>query len=290
MTDWLQEHELLGDTIRTGFLVLSLFLTKWLILRRIRASQNFSPELRRRWAAQLRLVVFLLMLLGIAFVWGTELRTFALSVVAIAAAIVIATKELIMCLSGSILRASGKSFQIGDRVEINSIRGDVVDQTLLTTTIIEVGPGTTIHQRTGRTIVLPNSILLSSHVINETFLDDYVLHAFTVPVGKDENWEACERAIIDASREQCSPYLAAAQKHIEERVRKEGLEPMSVAPRVWLKLEDPDTMSMLVRIPVPARKKGRVEQDILRKYLKWRAIARPKATDTPEEPINDVAN
>tara|TARA_R110000744_G_scaffold83544_7_gene163675 strand:+ start:925 stop:1797 length:873 start_codon:yes stop_codon:yes gene_type:complete len=274
MTDWLQEHHLLGDSIRTGLLIITLLLTRWIILRRIRASMIYSTELRRRWAAQLRLVVFLLMLLGIAVIWGTELRTFALSVVAIAAAIVIATKELIMCVSGSILRASGKSFQIGDRVEINSIRGDVVDQTLLTTTIIEVGPGTNIHQRTGRTIVFPNSILLTSPVINETFLDDYVLHAFTVPLSQIDRWEDCERAIINASKEECSPFLAAAQQHIEQRVRKEGLEPMSVAPRVTLKLDDPDTISMLVRIPVPARRKGRVEQDILRKYLKWREPVR----------------
>lgn len=285
MTEWLTEHNVLSDLIRTGFLLLTLVLARWIVLRRIRCTESFSNDMRRRWASQIRTICILLFLLGVAVIWGTELRTFALSVVAIAAAIVIATKELIMCLSGSILRASGQSFKIGDRVEIGTVRGDVVDQTLLTTTILEVGPGATIHQRTGRTVVLPNSLLLTTPVVNETFLDDYVLHVFAVPIGPKDNWQQSEQAIIDAARAECSEYMAAAQKHIETRVKKEGLEPMSVAPRVSLRLDDPEKTSMLVRIPVPARRKGKVEQDILRRYLKWRDTTRvPEANETQSTP------
>lgn len=282
MIDWLREHQLLADLIRTGCLLLTLILARWIILRQVRRAEHLSNDMRRRWASQVRTVGILLFLLGVAVIWGSELRTFALSIVAIAAAIVIATKELIMCLSGSILRTSGNSFKIGDRVEIGSVRGDVVDQTLLATTILEVGPGTNIHQRTGRTVVLPNSILLTTPVINETFLDDYVLHVFVVPIGPKDDWQACEQAIVEAARAECAGYMPAAQKHIESRVKKEGLEPMSVAPRVSLRLDDPEKTSMLVRIPVPARRKGKVEQDILRRFLSWRDTTRSAAT--PAEP------
>ena len=69
-------------------------------------------------------------------------------------AIVLATKEIIMCLSGAIYRASSGTFKVGDRVEIGAFRGDVIDQTLLATTILEIGPGQAIHQHSGRTVTL----------------------------------------------------------------------------------------------------------------------------------------
>lgn len=267
---------------RTAVLIALVLLTRVIAIRRIRSAEGMSKDMRRRWSAQVRLITLLLIVLGLLLIWGAELKTFALSVVAIAAAIVIATKELIMCVSGTLLRASGKSFQIGDRIEIGSFRGDVVDQTLLTTTILEVGPGTNIHQHTGRTIVIPNSVLLTTPVLNETFLDEYMLHAFSVPLGADDEWIQCERALLDAARTECSAFMREAQEHIEHTVRKEGLDPLSVEPRVTLRIESKDQISMLARIPVPARRKGRIEQAILRRYLAW--LSEHRSTEAPGEP------
>lgn len=255
--------------IRTVVLLVLVLLVRWITLHRLKTAEAMSSDMRRRWSAQVRLVSLLLLVLGLMLIWGAELKTFALSVVAIAAAIVIATKELIMCVSGTLLRASGKSFQIGDRIEIGTFRGDVVDQTLLTTTILEVGPGTTIHQHTGRTIVIPNSVLLTTPVLNETFLDEYMLHAFSVPLGAGDDWAQCERMLLESARAECAGFLTEAQQHIEHTVRKEGLDPLSVEPRVTLRIESKDQISMLARIPVPARRKGRIEQAILRRYLMW---------------------
>ncbi|MCA9300373.1 MAG: mechanosensitive ion channel family protein, partial [Phycisphaerales bacterium] len=263
MLEWLNTHEMTAQVIRSAILVFMIALGRWIILQRLRQADAISNDMRRRWAAQVRLVSLLLLLLALFFIWGTELRTFALSVVAIAAAIVIATKELIMCVSGSVLRASGRSFQIGDRIEIGAFRGDVVDQTLLTTTILEVGPGTSIHQHTGRTIVIPNSVLLTTPVLNETFSDEFVLHAFNVPIAPDEDWHEAEKALLDAARAECASFLADAERHMDRLVRREGLEPLSVEPRVTLRLDNPAHVVMLARIAVPARRKGRIEQAIL---------------------------
>jgi small-conductance mechanosensitive channel len=271
------------QVIRTAVLLALVLLGRWITISRLRAAEGMSKDMQRRWSAQVRLVSLLLLVLGLLLIWGTELKTFALSVVAIAAAIVIATKELIMCVSGTLLRASGKSFQIGDRIEIGTFRGDVVDQTLLTTTILEVGPGTNIHQHTGRTIVIPNSVLLTTPVLNETFLDEYMLHAFSVPLGTGDDWTQCERALLEAARNECKPFMKEAQEHIEHTVRKEGLDPLSVEPRVTLRIESKDQISMLARIPVPARRKGRIEQAILRRYLAWLSEHRA-AGDSPESP------
>ena len=197
-----------------------------------------------------------------------------------AAAIVIATKELIMCLSGTLLRASGRSYQIGDRVEVGTFRGDVIDQTLLTTSLLEVGPGNAFHQHTGRLIVVPNSTLLTTPVVNESFTDDFVLHAFSVSIAAEDDWHEAESALLQAAREESGSYLKDAQKHMSEMAKREGLEHMSVEPRVTLRLDGTSSnnaVSLLVRVAVPARRKGRIEQAVLRRYLSIREQAKAQA-------------
>lgn len=273
VTDWILNTPHLDQIISSVVLVVVLVLSRWLLNSRLRGTPGMSTDMRRRWAAQVRNVALLILVLGMVFIWGAELRTLALSVVAIAAAIVIATKELIMCVSGTILKVSGRSFQIGDRIEIGAIRGDVIDQTLLTTTVLEVGPGTSIHQHSGRTVVLPNSLLLTVPVINETFSDEYVLHAFSVPLSEKLDWRKAEAALLSACQSECNAFLKEAEEHMNRFVRDQRLQSLDVAPRVSVRLDDPERVLLLARIAVPARRKGRIEQSILRRFLEWRQVA-----------------
>ncbi|MDK2973092.1 MAG: hypothetical protein PWP23_2847 [Candidatus Sumerlaeota bacterium] len=260
----------------TLILLLLLFIVRALLHRRIQRIKTDDPIEHQRWNATARNVLLALLAAGLVLIWAEQLRTFAVSVVAIAAAIVIATKELILCVSGYVLKTASKGFHIGDRIEVNGLRGDVIDHRVLSTTILEIGPGTTSHQHTGRAIVLPNSIFVSSAVINETYTDEYVLHIFTVPVAEDSDWQAAERRLLEAARIECAPYLEQAKHHMEVLQRQHGLVPMTIDPRVMLQMPEPDRINLLLRIPVPARRKGRIEQQILRRYLKGAAQA-----DTP---------
>jgi hypothetical protein len=59
-----------------------------------------------------------IVLFGLLSIWAEELRTLAVSLIAFAVAAVIATKELILCASGPLVRAAGDADGIGDRIEI----------------------------------------------------------------------------------------------------------------------------------------------------------------------------
>lgn len=272
MYEWIESNLHPNQLIRTGLMLAILLLTRWLIIVRLKNNNGMSKDMRRRWVAQVRLALLFFMMLGLMMIWGNELRTFAVSIVAIAAAIVIATKELLMCVSGSILKVSGRSFQIGDRVEVGAFRGDVVDQTLLTTTILEVGPGPSIHQHTGRTIVIPNSLLLTAPVVNETFSNEYVLHVFSVPIIDGEQWQDAEAALLESAKAECAEFQTDAEQHMLRFVQRQGLESLSVEPRVSLHIDDSKSIVLLARIAVPARRRGRVEQAILRRFLDWRLV------------------
>src|SRR5690554_783407 len=234
-TDFFASFELSRSTLRlmasSVVLIAIVSVLRLLLGRFIRKSVN-SSELRQRWLVQSRNALLLILLLGLMMIWATELRTFALSVVAIAVAFVVATKELILCLTGSVVKSAGSAFNIGDRIQVKDFRGDVVDQNLLTTTLLEVGPGKLSHQRTGRMTVIPNSLFVSEAVINESYTHDWVLHVFTVPFKREENWKLAKQAILDTANQYCAPYLEDVRRYLKKKSEQRGLESPSVDPRV----------------------------------------------------------
>ncbi|MFN3231314.1 MAG: mechanosensitive ion channel domain-containing protein [Alphaproteobacteria bacterium] len=134
------------------------FFFSFVVFRR----SGVSATERRRVRSAVRAVVALSLIVGLLYVWAPELRTFALSIVAFAVAIVIATKELILCFMGGIYRLTTGASKIGDTVHVGAMRGQIVDQTLLAMTLQELGPEDNPGTFTGRRMVIPNSVLLSS--------------------------------------------------------------------------------------------------------------------------------
>ncbi len=265
------ESRIVHNLLASGILIVLVAMLQWLLVVRVRSFATRDIEARRRWVVGIRNGAVLLTLAGLLTIWATELRTLAFSLVAFAVAIVVSIKELIMCLSGTFVRTAGRSFDLGDSIEIGDIRGVVIDRNFLTTTILEIGPGQNVHQRTGRAITIPNSVFLNTPVVNETFTDRYVLHVFSVPLKTGDDWRAAEKRILEAACAECSPWLDDARRHMEGLSSRHSLDAPSVEPRVTLYLPEPERIDLLVRIPAPSTKKGRVEQAILRRYLNGRA-------------------
>ena len=274
--------------ISTVLLVVSMLIARALVARFIKRQVD-SPELRRRWLVQSRNGLLLLMMLGLILIWGEELRTLALSIVAIAVAFVVATKELIMCVTGSILKAGAGSFSVGDRIQIKDFRGDVIDQNLLATTILEVGPGKLTHQRTGRMAVIPNAMFVSEPVINESFTHDYVLHVFTVPFKRDDDWRGAQKAILESASNQCAPFLEEVRRYMNRVSVSRGLESPSVDPRVTMQVPTAGEVHLIVRVPVKSGQRGIVEQAIMAEVFKThdylpKQRAQIEGTDASELP------
>ena len=163
--------------------------------------------------------------LGLLVIWISELKTLALSAVAVAAALALSGKELIMCLSGATLRTMSGSYSVGDRIEVGGLRGDVVAYGMLSTTIMEIGPA---HQATGRAVTFPNSTLLASPVINETSTGEYVLHSFQVHLAEGDEWKICEEILHAVADEASRPHREAARRHFEELQAEHGISAPNV--------------------------------------------------------------
>ena len=258
----------IGKVVSTLIVVLSLLLLRLLITRYIKKQEQFPPTTRRRWIASMHNTFLVVLLILLVVIWMEQLRTITASLMLFAAAIVVATKEFILNIVGFFYRTGNKFISIGDRIEIANLKGDVIGQTFLGITIIEIGSGVKTHQYTGLTVYIPNSMFLNTPVKNEShLLGDYVFHIISVPLKADVDWRLAEKALMDAANEICSPYLEEARHSMQQLALEHSLDAPSTDPRISVQISEPERINLVLRIPIQARKRGRVEQEVSRKYL-----------------------
>lgn len=225
-------------------------------------------EQKRRSLNRLRIAFFLLVISSFFITWASEIYSVIISLTAIAAALAIATKELLLCLAGSFYKAVARPFTVGDRILIGELRGDVIEIGLFSTTLLEVGPKDMTHQYTGRSVAIPNSKFLSEQVVNETFSHEFTLHVFTVTVKNNEGWEKERDMLLESAKISCDQYVESAKRHYQRISERRQLDPPFVEPRINIRIPDAKEIQLIVRVTVPVRARGRIEQDILENYLK----------------------
>ncbi|QDU72114.1 Mechanosensitive ion channel [Mucisphaera calidilacus] len=258
------------NVVMTLGLLVALLGLQWLLVRALRGSKIKSLDLKRRWLVQIRNLCFALFVVGALIIWAAELRTLALSLVAVLVALVLATKELILCFSGSLVKAASGTFTVGDRIEVGGVRGEVVDQTLMVTTVMEIGPGSLTHQFTGRSVTLPNSLFLSVPVFNENLLDDFIFHVMVFPLKASEDCVALSGRLGAIADEVGRDWLETAKRRMARLVERQGLDTPSIEPRVSLEFPDPDRVNLLLRMTMPSDRKGVTEREIRTRFLEAR--------------------
>jgi len=255
------------DGLKSLILLLTLIIVRPLIVRWIAHNPTLSMESKRRWVVTTRNSVVFAFLIGLVIIWAHELQAFAVSLVALAAAFVLATRELILCWSGAALRVGSKVFAVGDRIQIAGHRGVVLDHDAFATKLLEIGPGQSAHLYTGRVTIFPNSLLLTNTLIKENPEQEYGLYTLIVPLKNDDDWQKAERALLEAAKAECAPFMDEAARHMKLLEQTNLLEAPSPEPRITIQLPESGKIHLVLRFPAPDRGRSRIEQAILRRHL-----------------------
>jgi len=208
-----------------------------------------------------------MVVVGLVFIWAPSLRTFALSLTAFAAAIIVATKELILCLSGSFVRAASTPFRVGNWVEVQGVRGEVIDISLMTFTIQELYADGRSHEFTGRTVTFPNSVLLTTPVRNENFYNRFVFHRFMVHMDMEIDPGPVEKALCDSLLRDRAPHQEVARRYNALIEHKAGLDIMGIEPRLRLETGPEGRVRLEAVMFMPTHQAMEFEQNAVRAAL-----------------------
>ncbi|ABZ77366.1 MscS Mechanosensitive ion channel [Shewanella halifaxensis HAW-EB4] len=228
--DFLLTHKLL----LTVLIIVLISMIKRLVISQIRGDVAFLTEVQRKWMSRTKNGTFILIIVILFMLWQTEINKFALSVTAIAIAFVVASKEIILCFTGSIQRASSRSFVIGDWIEVGKICGEVIEHNLMATVIQEIDLHHGQYHFTGKTATLPNSMFFSYAVKNLNFMKRYVYHDFYITVVEFVNLYPLFPELHEKIEAHCEDFIEVAKRYNSVIEKHAGVDLPGSEPHIHI--------------------------------------------------------
>ncbi|TVT96012.1 mechanosensitive ion channel family protein [Haloferax volcanii] len=237
------------------------FLTAFLVARI--ADRRRAHDVRN----VLRLGVGGIALVGVLGAFTDQWLGVLVSFGVIGFAVTFALQQPILSFIGWFYILVSRPYAVGDRVNIGSVSGDVAEIDFLVTTLWETGGPLASNQPTGRTVTVPNSLVLSSEVVNYGALFDRVWTEIPVQVSYETDLPFVRRLLLDVADEELGDDMDAAMERYRDRLRESPLD-LDVAdgPTVNVAQEESWVVFRL-RVLVPPTRAQRVKNRLYERIL-----------------------
>jgi small-conductance mechanosensitive channel len=215
-----QEIRLLFLTEENGtkLLLTAVLVAVLLVLRRLGRGvsrlvlRDVRNERARFWTRQaINLAVALLLLLGVLSIWFDDPTRLATGIGLVTAGLAFALQKVITALAGYLVILRGDTFNVGDRITMGGVRGDVIALGFVRTTIMEMGQPPAVQlaepaqwvrsrQYTGRVVTVTNDKVFDEAVYNYTRDFPYLWEEMTLPIRYTDDRARAEEILLDAAR------------------------------------------------------------------------------------------
>ena len=236
---WILNHEYPDIYLQNGvgtFIgwAVIYFIFKILLQDRIQKIADFERRyfLNRAFSIAYYVVTFVVVLT----VWVQNIQTIVLGAGLIAIGITISLQEVAKNFVGGLNIFINKTYEVGDRIEINSKKGDVLDIGIFYTTILEIEEWLSGDQPTGRLSIVPNSYVLSNITNNYTKDFKFLWDEITIPITYDSDWRAAIELILQVINKETGTLIKQAAEAFPRLERKYFFSRRSTEPAVFIKL------------------------------------------------------
>ena len=146
-----------------GVLVIAVIVR---FLHRSLARRLRDPDTRYRVRKLITFAGYLVGILFITIVFSDRLGSLTVAFGVAGAGVAFALQEVIVSIAGWVAVSLGHFYQIGDRVQLGGIMGDVIDIGVLRTTLMECGQWVNADLYNGRIVRIANSFVFKEPVFN----------------------------------------------------------------------------------------------------------------------------
>ena len=265
-------HKLL---LTLGFIAVALFAS-WAIRSLLGLLVGSRAGTRIQfWARQgVSLIVAAVLVLGIASIWFDNPARLATAIGLVGAGIAFALQRVITAVAGYFVILRGRTFNVGDRIVMGGVRGDVINLSFMQTgqppqIDDNAEPAMWVHSRqfTGRIVTVTNDKVFVEPVFNYTREFPYIWEEIRLPVRYEDDRAKAESILLDAARRHalsCEKMGSDETRRIEERF---GIKVDEVDPRVFWRLTD-NWLELTVRFLAPDHGIRQIKDAMSRDILK----------------------
>ncbi|WP_273445345.1 mechanosensitive ion channel family protein [Neolewinella agarilytica] len=195
----------------------------------------------------------LIIILTVSYFTGS-VKDFTLAIGLLTAGITITLQELILSIAGSFYIFIVKVYQPGDRIEINGIKGDVIDIDSIYTTMMEIGEWVSSDNYSGRIVKLSNAFVFKGPIYNYSQDFPFVWDEINFPIRYGSDLDLAKSIVISTTAEILSEYLTQSRLNWKKVVSKYYIEDAKVEPTLAITMTD-NWMQFNVRYIVDYRQR-----------------------------------
>lgn len=234
---WLEAYPILVNIAKYLVWVILIFLIiAW--VRRLLKKRLPDNALRYKSQKGIEIIgYFLVVLITITYFTG-NIEDFGLAIGLLTAGITITLQELILSIAGSFYIFFVRVYKPGDRIEINGIKGDVIDIDSIYTTMMEIGQWVSSDNYSGRIVKLSNAFVFKGPVYNYSQDFPFVWDEFNLPIRYGSDIELAKEIVISVAQEKLSDYVTESLSKWKGVVDKYYIEDAQVNPSLAITMTD----------------------------------------------------
>ncbi len=242
-------RKLLLSLILIAMVIVTSTLLRWAIGLVLRQTDHATVR-TKFWSRQVvNLGSAAVLILGLMSIWVSDPTRLATVFGLISAGLAFALQQVITSIAGYFVILRGSTFNVGDRISMGGVRGDVLRLGFIQTTIMEMGQPPSMQggdphmwvksrQFTGRIVTVTNSKIFAEPVYNYTREFPYIWEEMPIPITYAADRASVERILLEAARLHAIDSNSIAAEAKVELQEKFGVEPIDLEPRVYFRITD----------------------------------------------------
>lgn len=235
---WFVEHPTSTNIIKyLAWILLVFFLITW-VRKLLRRNLPDEGSIKYKTQKGIEVIGYIIVILITITYFTGSIKDFGLAIGLLTAGITITLQELILSIAGSFYIFFVKVYKPGDRIEINGIKGDVIDIDSIYTTMMEIGEWVSSDNYSGRIVKLSNAFVFKGPVYNYSNDFPFVWDEFNLPIRYGSDTEIAKSLVIEVAQEILSEYVKDSISKWQAVVNKYYIEDAQVNPTLAITLTD----------------------------------------------------
>lgn len=203
----------------------------------------------------------------IARIWISGVATLTTFIGLLSAGIAITMRDLIMNVAGWAFIVYKGPFNVGHRIEVDNIKGDVIDLGLFEFALMETNNWVEADQSTGRIVYLPNSYVFRMPIFNYSTGIPFIWNEIPIYITYESNWQKAKKILEEIANKYGETISEKAESSIKEASRNYMLFNAGLEPTVYLSLDDQRAITLTIRYMCSYRKRRESSEAIYEEVL-----------------------
>ena len=283
--------KLVGFTAANGrklILTIVLLVAVWLLLRVLKfishkIARNRNDVRTLFWSNQALNIIFsIVFTIGFLSIWFDDPMRLTTALGLVSAGLAFALQRVITAVAGYVIILRGKLFNVGDRISMGGVRGDVLQLNFTYTTVMEMGQPPSVQvadpamwvearQYTGRIVTVTNDKIFDTPVYNYSREFPFIWEELHVMVPYETDLKKAEQIVLAAADAHTIRIASMSSDVLQDLERRYFVKAAQLDPKVYCRITD-NWLEMSVRFISETHKirdlKDKISRQIVEEFKK----------------------